>query len=262
MTGISANQLPPDVFWGKLRISDDQAPIAFLPLIDHCLDVAVVFRHLVALPTIQRCLMVAANSTLTPAQLDRLAVLALLHDFGKANLGFQNKPFDPKAPRAGHVFETAPLLNVEHLANQLAQSLDWGELMSWFTEQETLKAYLFAILSHHGRPIYENGLGTAAQNYYRAKKQWWVSDGQRDPFHALAKLMELAHRAFPAAFAEDVPPIPNPPQLQHRFAGLLMLADWLGSHDAFFPIDNGKADRLQLAPDAAIRILKAVGLDV
>ena len=253
---------PLNIFWGKLKsISGIETPI-YLPLTHHCLDVAAVFRHLVDLPTFQRCLMAAANTTLTPAQLDRLAVLALLHDFGKANLGFQNKPFDPKAPRVGHVYEAAPLLNVEHLANQLAQSLDWGKLMSWFTEQDTLKAYLFAILSHHGRPIHENGLGTAAQNYHRAKKHWWVSDGQRDPFHAITELMEAAHKAFPAAFAEDVPPIPNPPRLQHRFAGLLMLADWLGSHDTFFPINNGSADRLQLAPDAAARILKVVGLDV
>ena len=262
MKEICANQLPPDIFWGKLRTRDDHAPIAFLPLVHHCLDVASVFRKLTALPLISQRLETAASVVLSPAQLDRLAVLALLHDFGKANLGFQKKPFDPKAPRAGHVYETAPLLNVEHLANQLAQSLDWGELMSWFAEQETLKAYLFTILSHHGRPIHENGLGTAAQNYRRAKKYWWVSDGQRDPFHAIAKLMEVARKAFPAAFAGDVPPIPNPPQLQHRFAGLLMLADWLGSHDAYFPIDNGRANRLKLAPDTAARILRDVGLDV
>jgi CRISPR-associated endonuclease/helicase Cas3 len=222
----------------------------------------MVFRHLVDLPTFQRCLVTMADTLLSPAQLDRLAVLALLHDLGKANLGFQDKPFDPKAPRAGHVYETAPLLNEAQLASQLVQSLDWGTLLGWFTEQDALKAYFFAILSHHGRPIHENGMGTTAQNYYRAKKHWWISGGQRDSFHAIAGLMAMAKKAFPAAFAKDVPPIPNLPRLQHRFAGLLMLADWLGSHNAFFPIDNGKSDRLQLAPNAATRILKAVGLDV
>jgi CRISPR-associated endonuclease/helicase Cas3 len=253
---------PLNIFWGKLKADPGDATPLYLPLTHHCLDVATVFRHLVDLPTFQRCLVTMANASLTPAQLDRLAVLALLHDFGKANLGFQDKPFDPKAPRAGHVYETAPLLNVEHLANQLARSLDWSVLADWFTELDTLKAYFFATLSHHGRPIHENGLGTTAQNYHRAKKHWWVSDGQRDPFHTIAEIMKMARIAFPAAFAEDVPPMPNLPRLQHRFAGLLMLADWLGSHDVFFPIDNGKADRLQLAPDAATRILKAVGLDV
>jgi CRISPR-associated endonuclease/helicase Cas3 len=255
-------RLPLNDFWGKLKaVPGDESP-NYLPLTHHCLDVATVFRHLVDLPAYQHCLTTMAGTKLTPAQLDRLAVLALLHDFGKANLGFQNKPFDLNAPRAGHVYETAPLLNVEHLADKLVQSLNWGELSSWFKEQDALKAYFFAILSHHGRPIHEEGLGTNAQNYYQAKKHWWISDSQRDPFHAIAELMVMARNAFPAAFAEAIPLIPNSPRLQHRFAGLLMLADWLGSHDAFFPIDNGKADRLQLAPNAAARILHAVGLDV
>jgi len=120
-----------------------------------------------------------------------------------------------------------------------------------------------AILSHHGKPISFQDLGrNNHKNYFPAKKYWWTSDGQRDPFHAIAELMEMARKAFPAAFVDDVLPIPHSSRLQHRFAGLLMLADWLGSHDTFFPIDNGKADRLQLAPDAAVRILKSVGLNV
>lgn len=112
---------PLNIFWGKLKAdSVDQTPI-YLPLTHHCLDVATVFRHLVDLPAFQRCLVTMAGTSLTPAQLDRLAVLALLHDFGKANLGFQDKAFDPKAPRAGHVYETAPLLNEEPLVKQLMQ---------------------------------------------------------------------------------------------------------------------------------------------
>lgn len=253
---------PLTIFWGKLRADPGGGIPLYLPLSCHCLDVAAVFRRLVDLPAFQRSLMAIANTTLTSAQLDRLAVLALLHDFGKANLGFQDKPFEPKAERIGHVYETAPLLIEAHLAEQLSQSLDLGTLADWFTDPDTLKAYFFAILSHHGRPIHEDGLSTAAQNYHRAKKYWWVNDGQRDPFRAIAELMTMARMTFPAAFAKEVPPIPNSPRLQHRFAGLLMLADWLGSHDAFFPIDNGKTERRQLAPDAAIRILKAVGLDV
>ena len=250
-------------FWGKLKSGADNEPLGYLPLKYHCLDVAVVFRHLVALPTIQRCLMVAASATLTPAQLDRLAVLALLHDFGKANLGFQNKPFDPKAPRAGHIFETAPLFQEPVLFELLSESLAIGQLCSWFESGEGLQSYLIAILSHHGRPLsFQDLERNRHKHYFSAKKQWWISDGQRDPLCAIAELMKLAHTAFPAAFAEDIPSIPNPPRLQHRFAGLLMLADWLGSDERFFPIDNGRADRLQLAPDAAARILKVVGLDV
>ncbi len=86
----SGQQQISTTFWGKLKQGPAQIPDYFLPLSHHCLDVAVVFRQLVDLRAIQRCLRTAANTTLTSVHLDRLAVLALLHDFGKANLGFQD----------------------------------------------------------------------------------------------------------------------------------------------------------------------------
>jgi len=114
---------PMNTFWGKFKPNPGSETPNYLPLSHHCLDVAVVFRHLVDFPTFQRRLMVAANIMLTAAQLDRLAVLALLHDFGKANLGFQGKVFDPKAPRVGHVFETAPLFQETLLGERLSECL-------------------------------------------------------------------------------------------------------------------------------------------
>ncbi len=117
-----------------------------------------------------------------------------------------------------------------------------------------------AILSHHGRPVPLQDL-QRHKHYTIAKKRWWTSDGVRDPFKAVAGLMELARKAFPKAFDSNIPYLPGTPRLQHRFAGMLMLADWLGSHTAFFPIDNGEADRLQLAPRAAKLALATVGLN-
>lgn len=75
-------------FWGKL--SEDRSQQ--LPLADHCIDVASVFRALCDLPAIRRSLGLGANVV----QLDRLAVFALLHDLGKCNTSFQAKR-DPQA---------------------------------------------------------------------------------------------------------------------------------------------------------------------
>ena len=79
-------------FWGKF-ISEHQ----YLPLAAHCLDVA--WFSLICGSTAS---VSGRASKLLHDQLDRLAVLAMLHDIGKANLGFQNKVLDPKAPKAGH----------------------------------------------------------------------------------------------------------------------------------------------------------------
>jgi len=67
---------------------------------------------------------------------------------------------------------------------------------------------------------------------------------------------------FPLAFASNQPSLPNSEAFQHGFAGLVMLADWLGSDRAFFPFADDCADRMPFARAAADRALRAVGLDV
>src|SRR5690606_22854865 len=103
------------IFWGKFV---DHGPTC-LPLAAHCLDVALVFRGLCDLEAVKRVLTWASGGSLHEQWLDRLAVLAMLHDIGKANLGFQLKVFDPKAPRAGHIRELSLLLDPEVLDPEL-----------------------------------------------------------------------------------------------------------------------------------------------
>ena len=97
-------------FWGKARLDPINGNLlVWLPLTEHCLDVAVTFRALAALPVIRRRMQVAAGRALTETDLDRLAVFALLHDVGKPNRGFQEKILSADAPRTGHIRELAPL---------------------------------------------------------------------------------------------------------------------------------------------------------
>ncbi|EQD35038.1 CRISPR-associated helicase Cas3, partial [mine drainage metagenome] len=96
----------PYVFWGKFVSRD-----CFLPLAAHCLDVALVFRALCDVPGVRRSLTYAAGASLSDHQIERLAVLAMLHDVGKTNWGFQRKVFDSGAVRAGHIRELAPLID-------------------------------------------------------------------------------------------------------------------------------------------------------
>ena len=248
-------------FWGKARLdSATGALLAWLPLTDHCLDVAVTFRTLVALPVIRRRLEAAAGRSLTEIDLDRLAVFALLHDVGKPNRGFQEKILSTDAPRAGHIRELAPLFAEDALCQRFAAALEIDTLAAWFADPNECEALLIAAISHHGSPVIFNSSERTGP-YHRAKTQWWQPQNGRDPFTGIAALLTMAQQALPGAFVTGVQPLPAPPALQHRFAGLVMLADWLGSHEGFFPFDRDTGDRVTFASVAAAQALQAVGLD-
>ncbi|MFD2379112.1 HD domain-containing protein [Ottowia pentelensis] len=78
----------PSAPWGKLQRSPDETITH--GLLDHMTDVAAVSHRLLHIPAIARALRrTAGGRTLTDTDHARLAVLAYLHDIGKANAGFQ-----------------------------------------------------------------------------------------------------------------------------------------------------------------------------
>ncbi|MBP9713327.1 MAG: CRISPR-associated endonuclease Cas3'' [Sterolibacterium sp.] len=238
-------------FWGKL--SDDRK--CHLSLADHSVDVACVFRALCDLPSIRRSLGIDATT------MDRLAVFALLHDLGKCNSGFQAKR-DPNAKdTAGHVKETAALLYDTTLGPMASEALGLEEMCSWFAAPEAdLPRLLLATIFHHGKPAYKDEIGQSNE-IGRLKRHWLPRDGIT-PFDGLKELAKAARRAFPSAFKPDAPPIEVSVELEHRFAGLVMLADWLGSHrEAFFPFEH-EGDRFDWSRRQARKALIAIGLDV
>ena len=245
-------------FWGKIHTDEQGKPLEWLSLTQHCLDVASVFAALLELPSIKRKLDASAGIILDETQCQRLAVISLLHDAGKANLGFQDKVFDQKAPRAGHVRELAPLFFESSLCEAFADALQIDILGVWFDTPEAMESFLLASWSHHGSPV-KFIEGDKTGPYHHAKTEWWPGKPDRNPMQAIAGLMQAARLAFPSAFDQQAKPIPVCPALQHRFAGLVMLADWLGSHQSFFPL--GREDDVEFARAAARRAVAAVGLD-
>lgn len=243
--------------WGK---HNPGAVPAFHPLADHCFDVAITFRHTVSVGRIHAALQSCTSSPLGPLHLERLAVVAYLHDLGKCNWGFQAKS-EPGAPATtGHVIEGAGLL-AEELSTMWPDP--WRALLqdmvAWFVEGEDgVFAMLLAAISHHGRPVSCNDVyATGSDRIAR----WWRPHGDRDPMAGLAALAEAARAAFPAAFVRNGPPMTATPELQQRFAGLVMLADWIGSDTQFFPYRRSQdEDRRALADEAAKRALSGIGL--
>ena len=78
--------------WGKLNQQGQSHPLTA-----HMLDVAACFFAIAGVDSVRRALVRAAGRPLTAIDLMRLAVLAFLHDVGKANAGFQANQQFPRA---------------------------------------------------------------------------------------------------------------------------------------------------------------------
>lgn len=236
--------------WGKRREDG-----AWHPLIDHCLDVAVVFRRLLDVSHLPWA------KALGYVERDRLATLAFLHDFGKCNRGFQAKANPLATETAGHVLEAAAWL--------FDQSELWPEawiallhdIVGWFNrDEESAVAMLLASISHHGRPVSRLDY-LSAGDVQRKARRYWQSGSDYDPISAISELSIAARAAFPAAFGSSASWTLISPSVQQRFAGLVMLADWIGSDTQFFPYRQSvREDRRALADRAADHALRSIGL--
>ena len=214
--------------WAKLQRDADDKVIAALPLIDHCLDVGAALAAI--LPTWAPYLEAAAGRPLIEQDWTRLIVLAVLHDLGKANRGFQAR-MNPARPRIGHTGPVAALLRDTALKQGEAAGLLRAIIADWGVVD-----HLAAVMAHHGKPLPEFGpppmMGVKPwQDHVR---HWIAADGH-DPARAVVDLVEALHARWPLAWAAG-PVLPNTPRFVALFAGLVTLADWLGSDTRRFPV--------------------------
>ncbi|MFD2113753.1 CRISPR-associated helicase Cas3' [Thiorhodococcus fuscus] len=247
--------------FGKLGRNDAGTITAWHPLIDHLIDVAACFMRLCRCRSMHRALNQTAGRTLTATDLERLAVLVFLHDLGKANSGFQAKRWLKGAvPKgwpayAGHGLEATKLFGEDDFLQTLVALLPIDAICTWGEATEPL---LKASISHHGRPIIEN-----AGDWNRAIwKPVIGTDGQSlyDPAPVIEQIGRHVTDLYPEAFAPGAP-LPDAPAFGHLFAGLVQLADWLGSDTTFFPFSTPDEDRAQTAIDCAERAVMSLGLD-
>jgi CRISPR-associated endonuclease/helicase Cas3 len=228
--------------WGKY----DKNSGEYLSLVDHCSDVAKVSVALLRLPVWQRVFLCAGRlqqSQLPEVLIQRLGVLALYHDFGKANWGFQNKD-----RRVGHIEIIGAILGRNRWP-ELQTILLFDELARWGTPA-TIQGLLIASLSHHGK------LCSLDPNSTKAFLWDPRPDDGYDPVRALDELGKAAKALFPLAFSSDLTPLPDTTDFQHAFAGLMQLSDWLGSDSRHFPIVRDKD-----FADPSKELLERVGLD-
>jgi len=237
--------------WAKLLRDDDKDAIAALPLVDHCLDVGAVAE--IVLRAWEAPLAAAAGRALTAQDIARMAVLIALHDLGKANRGFQAR-IDPKADqRIGHTGQVAALLNHSKLKRHPAAVAIQAMCDDWGAEQ-----HFAAVMAHHGSPLAEFE-EAANSNDWGKHTQHWVDGPDGDPAAAVLPLIDAVRARWPLAW-EGGAPLPSAWRFVALFAGLVTLADWLGSDTRRFPVDGPQgADRVAMRAQAALAAAGARG---
>ena len=253
--------LEPTALWGKVRreTDDPASPIvAWLGLADHCADVTAVFLVLIGLPGFRRKASRLLGRKLTDVDIQRLAVFVYLHDLGKGNAGFQSKVFGPgrqhRSAPAGHVREALWLVANLDALNLFTRHVRLDEMEGWFENADDLLAMLSATWSHHGRPLPTGILDGASVACWQEWK--WSS-----PEATLKVFGQEISRLFPAAFS-PAEPFPHSPEFQAFFAGLVSLADWIGSSETWFGFDaHGGTDRFTWATGTATRVVALMGID-
>lgn len=213
-----------------------------LSIIEHCRDVAACFRLLVSGPVMRARFDAAFDMPLRDAHLDRLAVLAGLHDFGKASRGFQDKIYSsPIVGHAGHVSEALALLVGGPHAVRKALGVDL--LGSWF---KTVEDTIFATVCHHGAPVDDEAI---SQHLAIVPSLVAETILGHQPVEQIRRLREAMLGYYPAASTDpQATPLTFRAEAQHLFTGLLMTADWMASGFAFDP--GTSEDRAQAVIDA------------
>ena len=242
--------------WAKAQ---DGVPT--LTLVDHSIDVAAVAEALLRLPTVADRLSRLAESELTAVDRARLAFFIGLHDVGKANSGFQRKLRSQK-PSAGHIGPIWDILcghlvykDHRRLRNAVGKAIASRPWMRWGIER---RAIWDAVLAHHG--------SLPSRMSSQPDVRLWQTRNGYNPIAAIEKVAGVMKEMFPAAFIEGhQTKWVGQSRFMHALAGLITLADWLGSDVSVFPADSSTvptgAARIEWARKQAGELLRRRWLD-
>ncbi len=243
-------------FWGKTRY-DGAGALLWHPIAHHLLDVAAALEALITARPVTAA-RTARLLGLTEADAIRLLVaLAALHDLGKFAPSFQGKVPDLWPGVLG------PLGSVRLLPGRHTEEgyLVWAQLLAdrlenriWPGGRGVLDALGPGVFGHHGRPI-------ACSVVERERLRW------RWPEPALEAALTCATAVLDLVL--DRPVAGEPPVLRAAkraswwVAGLVVLADWVGSRERWWnwgraPFDGSKEALRGYWTDARERAARAV----
>ena len=113
------------------------------------------------------------------------------------------------------------------LRRDVLRALMASRWRSWFADTDAECGFWSVILAHHGT--------LPAHDAPRSDPRLWRGRDGYDPLASLEVVAEILADMFSRrAFAPDHDHLPDRSRFQHAFAGLVTLADWLGSDGTVF----------------------------
>jgi CRISPR-associated endonuclease/helicase Cas3 len=223
-------------YWGKARPDNAEGPSSHL-LPYHCLDVAAVgVEYLRRSPNLFHMFTQALRCS-EEEFLGWAAFWLALHDLGKFSHAFQSQKPELFEQWHGH------LPSVEYPYNERHDSLGqwiWRGLLAdvaidgkWFgvdtrLAMAGLDAWMRAVTGHHGQP--PKATGTYHMHFSRKDER------------AVLEFVERIRELLLITSVAVKPSAIHPAEFQHLsaqlswwFAGIAVLADWLGSNTLYFP---------------------------
>jgi CRISPR-associated endonuclease/helicase Cas3 len=224
--------------WMTAIAKTDRETGATRSLIGHSLDVAHCVHEMLNRGVARGRMSIASGIELTDVHAARLAVLAGLHDMGKATNGFQDR-INGRGPGTGHVAEAVAVMNANGKVPDAVRSAALADTINQWCDDPA--SVLYAIFCHHGEPVPEPRIGACTA----ALTQQWAERLGYDPVAEVGALTKSLLDIFAPAL-DEATPLPEAARFQHALAGLIMTADWMGSDTRFHPV-VGSDDRPQAA---------------
>lgn len=232
------------IAWGKA----DRVTGAYHHLAHHSGDVAAVLVSLLETSTFRARAEAAAGRSISREEISCLGALAFLHDIGKLATGFQVKAWhrNPGITPRGHVQCGWLWLGrdraTEALDGHAVLLAEWPDIAMWFR-------LLFA---HHGRPVLAPNESWGRNAFAPAPGYDWKAEERVMGQALITWFPEIRDHAPPRLTHE----------FAHFFAGLLALADWVGSdREAFDFVEEFDPFYWASALEKARRRLESIGLD-
>ena len=215
---------------------------AWLPLWVHCEDTCNVAERLVREWLSQNAISVMAGSLNEQELFMMVRAAALLHDLGKATALFQST-LGEECPSLGESLRTSgiPLLTKKEIVQQCMQHFyhaQAGEAMLLMAGCPITFAEVIG--AHHGKPWSE---GMDIQLELLAGETWkdpranavWGSREQRDIWQCIQA--ECLVWMISLSGCESVRKLPELSQpMAMLLTGLVIMADWIASNEAYFPL--------------------------